>query len=304
MLSDFSYKVSASIGPHHTEFDGLRTHCSVVQTDNPKALYDPIPGYRRQAEWDDHGEAYAQSFSGPDLWINITVPKGVQQVSLYFINKDGHDATNAHGHYALNRYRDYLVELKPYQDDLTIADSLPTLAQTRVRDFWGGVYKSFAVRHSGKFWIKISKNGSVNAIVSAVLLDKLAGPPTVWETRHSGWYGKDTYKLPAIPKMSSPSVLVAAAKRLWEATEKNADKQEVDRALSVYRLLAYRAVNADVQKIQPKSASLPEVNGLLANWRWSLCLWNPAEREAFWTAMQDAWQGLAEINPQLKLGNQ
>ncbi|MDR2641718.1 MAG: hypothetical protein LBC74_02870, partial [Planctomycetaceae bacterium] len=35
--------------------DVIRRWIHWAKTDNPKTLYDPYYGYRRQAEWDDHG---------------------------------------------------------------------------------------------------------------------------------------------------------------------------------------------------------------------------------------------------------
>ncbi len=62
------FDVQGHIGPHHLVGDSLRRWVSWVETDNPKSLYDPIPGYRRQAEWDDHGETYDPAKEGPDVW--------------------------------------------------------------------------------------------------------------------------------------------------------------------------------------------------------------------------------------------
>lgn len=186
--AEFPYSAKVKMGPHHDKDDGVRNYCSVVQADSPKALYDPIPGYRRQAEWDDHGEVYNRAYEGPDLWIAVNVPEGVQRLSFYFVNKDGHTEDNSQ--------RDFTLELKPWQEDLETADAQPTLARTRVENFWGGVYKSFVVRGPSKYWVKLARNYSKNTIISAVLMDKLKGPVNIRDAWPLGWMGGVHYDPP------------------------------------------------------------------------------------------------------------
>jgi len=133
---DLGYRIKGDIGPHLSGHDGLRHWIHWLRTDNPRTLYDPIIGYRRQAEWDDHGEAYSTSFEGPDVWVTIEVPEGIQRISFYFFNKDGHEGAN--------RYRDFLLELKNYTTDLKKAHFAPVLAHTRVHDFWAGFTRVFS----------------------------------------------------------------------------------------------------------------------------------------------------------------
>ena len=121
-----------------------------LRWEDPRVLYDPIVGYRRQGNWVDNGQAYPLTHEGPDLWIAADVPAGMHRVSLYFFNKDGHKAKN--------RWRDYLLELRT-GGDLDPApkrrmpegaeDATRVLATARVKDFWGGVYHRFAVRGAG-----------------------------------------------------------------------------------------------------------------------------------------------------------
>ena len=84
------FGVEGMIGPHHDPGDALRLWGSWPVTDNPKSLYTPVCGFRRQADWDDHGEAYSTSYEGPDIWVALTLPEGFYRVSLYFFNKDAH----------------------------------------------------------------------------------------------------------------------------------------------------------------------------------------------------------------------
>ena len=61
---------------------------------------------RRQAEWDDHGEAYSMALDGPDVYCTLKIPAGQFYLSLYDFNKDGHDGNN--------RFRDYRVSIRPH----------------------------------------------------------------------------------------------------------------------------------------------------------------------------------------------
>src|SRR5208337_4454976 len=159
--------IKGSLGGHHARGDSLRRWVHWRQTNDHRSLYDPVVGYRRQAEWDDHGEEYPMSFEGPDMWASVEVPRGVFALSLYFMNKDGHDG--------MNRCRDYLVEVKRQTARVELLDTAPTLARCRVRDFWGGVYKTFIVQGPATYAVKIARNDSFNTICSAVMVTQLVG---------------------------------------------------------------------------------------------------------------------------------
>jgi len=311
-----SYSVHETIGPHHNLDDGIRNWCTLNQTDNPKSLYDPIPGHRRQSEWDDHGEDYPRPFNGPDIWIAVTVPEGVKLISLYFTNKDGHDLDN--------RYRDYKIELKPYQASLKLADTSPALAQARVRDFWGGIYKTFMVSGPSKYWIKISKNNSINTIISAVLIDKLNGPVSKKDNLALGWMGGvhydppdpdapvvsnahlldellagkrsniktslETNSLVRQDKRSNPSITIST--KLWSTLNTICNKQDNVVLQKPYRLLAYRSATV---------FDAPET--LQANWRWFLKIWYPLDRANFNEVMAKAHEELINTNPSMKGAN-
>lgn len=180
------YSVWDFIGPHRASDDALRHWIHWLKTENPKTLYVPQLGYRRQAEWDDHGEAYPMSHDGPDLWFLLELEsEGIYSLSLYFFNKDGHT-----GH---NRHRDYLIEIYPapaeQQDIKDIFEEWPRLseiahrtsqntaplAKTRLRDFWGGAYKVFCIAGPSKYFVRIKRNYSFNTILSLVAIDCLKG---------------------------------------------------------------------------------------------------------------------------------
>lgn len=307
------YQVEAHIGPHHDKGDSLRRWVQSVQTDSPKSLYDPIPGYRRQAEWDDHAEAYPLEYEGPDILVTVSVPAGIHRVSLYFMNKDGHDAAN--------RSRDYRVLLRPSVSTPDATLALPALAQARVHAFWDGKYVQFAVRGPGKYSLQIAKNNSFNTIVSGVFVDRLLGPSGWQDKLPMGWMGKvlyvppdpdapippDPHALEKIlaankaglkPPVPTPAEqerakhqreVIASARALWSALDACWDKQSSVSFQWPYRLLAYRAiVNADALDV------------LQANWRWALRLWTQKDRQQFKEVMEQAHQSLLDNNPQMQ----
>ena len=131
-------------------------------------LKNPYLDYRRQAEWDDHGEAYALTHEGPHLYITVILPDGTFYLVFYFFNKDGHERNN--------RLRDYLITVKLFGDPEADFARNRTLAQGRVCNFWGGVYKVFAVPGGQRYMIQIHDNWSFNTIVSGVFVDPVVDP--------------------------------------------------------------------------------------------------------------------------------
>ena len=188
IISDPSYHVAAMVGPHCGPDEGLRHWVQWVHTDDPRVLYDPIPGYRRESEADDHGESYPATYEGPDVWARITVPAGIHRVSLYFMNKDGHDWNN--------RFRDYLVEIKPDRKTVAEAQDAPVLARARVHGFWQGEYTQFAVSGPASYWVRVDKNFSLNVILQSVMLDRLDGPPVRFQQNRMPWMGDYVYAAP------------------------------------------------------------------------------------------------------------
>ncbi len=266
-----AYSVAGSIGCNCDPDDGLRWWTTWAQTDNPKSLYTPVQGFRRQSEWDDHGEAYPQALAGPDIWIKVHLSEGnVHRISLYFMNKDGHDGDN--------RYRDYLIQVKPYRKTLEEADAAPTLAQARVRSFWDGVYEQFAVRSPGDYYIKVLKNYSHNTVVSAVLIDKLVGKLAATDLEPMAYMNQVRYDpVPADVKLGNQDS-VSDANALWNALDNSYALADTMKMQLPYRLLAYRAVQAVGG--QPS---------LLANWRWHLRIWDIGDREQFNAAMAQSF---------------
>ncbi|MBI2301854.1 MAG: hypothetical protein HYU66_23365, partial [Armatimonadetes bacterium] len=169
-----------SLGPHHADGDRLRHWVHWPRTDNPKTLYNPLLGYRRQADWDDHGETYPMTHQGPGLRLEVTVPAGVHRVSLYFLNKDGHEH--------VNRNRDYLIEWCG-------ADG-KAAARARVHAFWGGVYKQFVCAGPARYGVRIERNDSLNTILQGLFIDRLSGPAAPAEALPGAWLGNARYGPP------------------------------------------------------------------------------------------------------------
>jgi hypothetical protein len=304
----YPFSVKAQIGLKHDPKDGLRRWVEKLKTDNPHSLYDPLIGYRRQAEWDDHGEVYywKGGSPGPDIWITIGVPNGIHRVSLYFINKDGHGMT-------ASRYRDYVIELKPYTDFLKDAESMPTLARVRVHDFWGGMYQQFIVAGPGKFYLKITKNESPNTIVSGVFIDQLSGPKSPYDYGFLGYMGDISYAPPDadVPdphllekllvgtapghtnsettKQRIDENLIAASKQLWSTLDPSQFSRSTVPLQWPYCLLAYRA-----------AVACGASEELLGNWHWNLHLWDQSDRDEFQHKMNDGRQDFLRNNPDLK----
>jgi sugar lactone lactonase YvrE len=303
-IADANYAVVGSIGPYHQ--DSLRRWVHSLTTDNPKSLYDPFLGYRRQAEWDDHGEAYPLTHEGPDIWIMVRVPPGLHRISLYFFNKDGHEDAN--------RLRDYTIELKPYTPKIEDAVKQPTLARARVRDFWGGVYKQFIVRGPEdapvpegfltkpvtRFYIRIVKGGSLNVILSGVFVDGLSAAPLQSSIGSASafkaslpWLGGVSYN-PPYPSvlntnLTQSEIQLKAPVELWSALDQ-AYARDGSQAFQTYgRLLALRAV-ANLQRTEPTK----DLSSLLGYWRWRLKLWTPQDRQDFKEVMDQAYNSLKQ----------
>ncbi|MDQ3812445.1 MAG: hypothetical protein M3347_00680 [Armatimonadota bacterium] len=124
--------------------------------------------YRRQSEVDDHGEAYPTTKDGPHVYCTLRIPSGLFYLSLYDMNKDGHEG--------VDRYRDYRISIQPHPVGPPLRDiqsfaQQPELARGRLRDFWGGVYKRFLVRGPAELTVELNRNYSHNTVLAAVMLD-------------------------------------------------------------------------------------------------------------------------------------
>jgi hypothetical protein len=273
--------IDPHMGAHHNDGDSLRywIDSAHLKTDDPRCPYSTVVGCRRIGEWDDHGEAYPMSYDGPDVWIAVGLPDGVFRVSVYFCDYNGHRDSE--------RNRDYLLELKPYVTNAAAWDKQPTLAQCRVHDFWGGVYKSFVVTGPGKYHFKIGRNHSFNTMCNAVFVDRLAGPgfaaadkswlPYMEENR----YNPPTVP-PADPAHETPELL--KARELWAALDTAYAVPNGVAMQDEFRLAAYQTALA---------ANAP--TNLLANWRWKMPWWTPEDRQEQHEILKTAFDKRTEM---------
>lgn len=157
---------------------------------------------RRQSEWDDHGEQYPLQDDGPSLRVTLQVPRGDFYLSVYEVNKDGHNhpqtvvepGTTEPGMQGYNRYRDYRVSVRAHDPKATLTDTRgfydqPELAKSRVTQFWGGVWKRFLVHTDAPtpLTIQITRNGSYNTLCTGVMLDRIEENPAPYFQTTAQW---------------------------------------------------------------------------------------------------------------------
>jgi hypothetical protein len=197
---------SLQMGPHRKGEDSNRFYIASLYGDDPRTLELP-PVYldsrikhkltterlpRRQAEWNDAGFNYPLSWSGPDLYLQLAVPAGSFVMSVYAINDDGETG----GPRAL---RDYEMVVKTGPDEPTIDlsdfDKSPTVATSRIHDFWSGVYKRFFVRGPCNVWVQVRRNYSDVAKLSGMMLDLADETPPPYFMTPQQWDEAQTRKL-------------------------------------------------------------------------------------------------------------
>jgi hypothetical protein len=260
--------------------DCLRGWIQWAETRNRKTLYDPVAGVRRQSEWDDHGESYSSRWEGPNINVSIKIPEGANRVSAYFFNKDGHSRKN--------RFRDLLITMYKYNEEIDLSkseaplfqpDKLELLGRARVCDFWGGVYKQFIFPAPGDYLLRIEKNSSFNTIVSGVFIDKIAGPTTYFDDLPMAFFGQVKF---SPPKPDEPNEgeekAVKAARELWDAAaEARSDPAKVHFSRYCQLMACRTALAANVD------------SKLAQNWRWHLGLWTIDDRLEFARTVDAAW---------------
>jgi hypothetical protein len=151
---------------------------------------------RRESEIDDHGETYPVTWQGPGLYVYLHIPPGEYTLSLYFFNKDGHTGPN--------RNRDYVISLLPLPATYLFgSDLFPNTAplakmrgaaQSRVVNFWGGVWKRFLVRGPMKLVIRVAKNYSRDAMLAGAMLDPLAEHPAPYYFGRRAWQAHERHR--------------------------------------------------------------------------------------------------------------
>ena len=310
IISDPSYRARVAMGPHHPAGDSIRRFDSQTRTDNPRSLYDPIPGYRRQSEADDHGETIVGpnksfAYQGPDIWVTLAVPAGLHHFSLYDFNKDGHGDDN--------HFRDYLVDVLPYQANEDAVQEAVPLAHARIHNFWGGVYNSFLLRGPSRYIIRIARNGSLNTILPGIFVDRVGSSKPLFDCK--AWMGGVIYAPPDpnAPTPPDPHLLdkllakevskqeikslnensvpqsVSLARTLWSELDKEKTTASTSSLQASYRLLTYRAIsnNTDLSPLQ-------------AAWRWKLHLWTLSDRQQFDEVTHQAHETLLTLYPDMR----
>lgn len=278
LTRDGRIQIGGSTGPHRVgDYAGGNFYIQWLESANPNVLYDPILGKRRMAEWNDGSwqhDLYPYSFEGPDLWLAVEIPEGTHRLALYFFNKDGHSGAN--------RYRDYVVHLKAWKDDLEDAAQSPDLARGRIKDFWVGGYAQFLLQGPAKFRVRVERNRSHVTILSAALMDRIGGPPHVADTYPMPWMGKIRYVTEPVPNAKAPETPeVGAARELWKTLDQAADKTGGAQLLWPGRVMALRAA---------QNAGATEA--VLHNWRWKMGVWTESDRSKFENTMAQAFVAL------------
>ncbi|MDR1484610.1 MAG: hypothetical protein LBT09_07275 [Planctomycetaceae bacterium] len=293
------YDAHEFIGPNRNKNDVIRRWVHWRKTDNPKVLWDPFDGYRRQAEWDDHGEAYSWSKDGPDLWYLLEIRhQGVFKIGMYFYNKDGHNGAN--------RYRDYLInvfvspntwttfdEWEKFSENAEKQTTLFTpLSKTRVNNFWGGVHKYFVITGPTKLYVKIDRNYSFNTILSSVTVDRLYGEPTMDEERGIPFMQMIPYEPLPIDNVYNTEVGSYIAS-LWNVLDNAYNKFGNIELQRKGRIAAYHAANGN------KNLDA-EIANLFKSLKWRLNQWDSEQRKEWETTVKKAWKKFYDTNPTLR----
>jgi hypothetical protein len=178
---------AVTIGPNHDKGDTNRYWVANLYSKERRILELP-PVYldsrirrgmtkpelnRRDSQWDDHGEAYAYTYDGPHLYTTLKIPEGKFCLSIYQVNSNGHAGEG--------RYRDFRISVRKHfgasLKDISGFEQQEELASARVVDFCSGVYKRFAVNGPIELTIKVDRNYSINANITAMMLDEFTETP-------------------------------------------------------------------------------------------------------------------------------
>lgn len=307
------------MGLHKGKKDFLRGWCHKTSwPENRNVLYCPEAGTRTEAEWDDHGEAYASTFDGPDIWVVTDIPEGLHEVALYFYNPNAREGNAGYRDYLIeartwkSKYPDYInfliqgnrmrilekrepseggwwKNLEKRKEELFAQQARPVEARTRVKDFGGnGVYKRFLVKGPVSCSFTVKRNASFNTIVNGIFVTRL-------DARY------DTYDIlapddPYIPTTRSISIgddLPLDILSLWSSAQMRhlPSPSAWDKA-EEKKLMAYRSLAA----FQSSHEEHQACRQLLRVWKFGLRLWNQEQRQEFDEACRRSWAHLQESN--------
>jgi len=128
-------------------------------TADRRALINPVTGGRTAACNDDKGEEHPFDNEGPDLKVELDIPDGWWLLSAYLVDWDWR-----------NTWHPRALGLVLSDDDghvLAVADT---------GKFGSGVWERFGVLGPRKVILRISKQYSVNSVLSGVFLDRVPRP--------------------------------------------------------------------------------------------------------------------------------
>jgi len=278
LRTEFSNKlrIAGTLDPHFNDVDRLRLWLEGARSEHPSSLWNPFSGSRRQAIWDDHGEEYATSKEGPDIWFKVPLPEGVYRVSLYFF-------PYRHKEHALAReYRDLIIQVSD-------SNGGPASTFSRVSLSEMGVYKQYLLKGGKDYQFKIKRNFSYNTMINGIFIDQLSGPRMEVGLKSLASMGGVRYTRPEIPDMRQMAPDLLATSVLWSEFEHFcADRVEfLDQRR--HAILAYRTMRG-----QGAAAAS------LASLRWSIPFWTPEEHIEWTGVVAQAWEKFLEQNPGLR----
>lgn len=244
----FDYDVHGSLGTPHVAGDSIRRwiHWASVVDEKRDVLWMPRNCFRREAEWDDHGEAYLTSMEGPGLEVSVKMPSGINRIDLYFYNPNPDSGAESN--------RNYRIEVGLADGDGKFS-SRPAVAY--VNGFERGVFKRFLTYSSGEYKVKLFRNNSFNTILNGVFISPYRIEDVVADKRRfeSPLCGYPFPKRPLSAVVKGEKVSAKALEwwvRSWE------DGYEIDGP--IMRLYALRAALAES----------PECRGFIALVKWEV----------------------------------
>lgn len=305
-MLELNYNVTGFMGMHRTPDDALRSWVHWVSANsNENVLYCPTDAVRTEAEWDDHGEAYDQSFDGPDVWVRVVVPQGLHRLDLYFYNPNGRETNTAR--------RDYLVEIRHGEnafDNFEGADiskqaqykemekkisglcELPVQARTRVNMFAGaGVYKSFLLQKEGTYWVRVCRNNSFNTILNGVFISKIVPAGTMNEKSWINVLPMDFCKKAPLPPDLNREQMDQSYQEFLKSWN-----ELISRGFST-GAEASSCRDALLYEYRQSANSSPNGSGWIAFLKWELNLWSDEEQNKFDEIMIASWDAKQETMP-------
>jgi tetratricopeptide (TPR) repeat protein len=137
------------------ETKGTRAWVQSLNTNDKRALVNPVDGGRRFSGWDDYGETHPFDNLGPDLFLSVCVPPGPHTVSLYL--SDWNWGETEH----------------PLNLGLTVWEiGSPLPIPVMVGWMGEGVYHRFIGSGTTHFLVRVHKLQSVCAGLSGVFIDR------------------------------------------------------------------------------------------------------------------------------------